>query len=471
MRQPVMIFTSWRQCLVNPIVLDLFFSLMKDACVIIVLAYLLLRCRSFSEVIHRKITLENQAFFILVFGVFSIYGTLNGIRVMGAPANIRDLGPMIAGLLAGPAAGIGAGLMGGLHRYFAGGITASSCAVATVLAGIVGGGVHKILKGKLPGIVTASLIMATMEAVHMGIVLLLAKPYPTALAIVKQVGVPMLITNAAGMGIFIFIVINRIKEQATEAEKRVMEGELAAAHEIQMSILPKIFPAFPERKEFDLHAILEPAREVGGDLYDFYSLDEDRLFFVIGDVSGKGVPASLFMAITMTLFKVNVEGGGSPAEVMTRVNDQLSRDNDAAMFVTTVCGVLDVPTGELTLANGGHNPPLILGADGLRAVAGVPSMVVGAMEGIPYPLLTETLKPGEVLVLFTDGVTEAMNGVDEAYGDDRLADELLKVASRPAADITQAILDDIRLFTGETPQSDDITLLALRYSGATGDQP
>ncbi|WP_300669661.1 SpoIIE family protein phosphatase [Desulfoluna sp.] len=454
----------------NPIVLDLFFSLMKDACVIIVLAYLLLRCKSFSEVIHRNITLENQIFFILVFGIFSIYGTLNGIRVMGAPANIRDLGPMIAGLLAGPVAGIGAGLIGGIHRYFAGGITATSCAVATVLAGILGGGVHKLLKGKLPGIVSASLLMAAMEAVHMGIVLLLAKPSSTAFSIVQQVGVPMIITNAAGMGIFIFIVINRINEQTNEAEKRVMEGELAAAHEIQMSILPKIFPAFPERKEFDLHAILEPAREVGGDLYDFYPLDENRLFFVIGDVSGKGVPASLFMAITMTLFKVNAEGCVSPAEVMTRVNNQLSRDNEASMFVTTVCGILDVPTGELALSNGGHNPPLILGAEGLRVIAGTPSMVVGAMEDIPYPLLTETLKPGEVLVLFTDGVTEAMNGVDEAYGDDRLADELLKVVHQPAADITQTILDDIRRFTGDTPQSDDITLLALRYSGSTGEQ-
>lgn len=438
---------------------------MKDACVIIVLAYLLLRCKSFVDVMDRKITLENQVFFILVFGLFSIYGTLNGIRVMGAPANIRDLGPMIAGLLAGPAAGIGAGLFGGVHRFFAGGITASACAVATVLAGIIGGGVHILRKGKLPGIAGASLLMAAMEAVHMGIVLLLAKPAPTALAIVKQVGVPMIVTNAVGMGIFISIVINRIKEQATEAEKQVMQGELAAAHEIQMSILPKIFPAFPERKEFDLHAILEPAREVGGDLYDFYPIDENRLFFVIGDVSGKGVPASLFMAITMTLFKVNAEGGASPAEVMTRVNDQLSRDNEAAMFVTTVCGILDVPSGELALANGGHNPPLILGADGLRTVAGAPSMVVGAMEGIPYPLLTETLKPGEVLVLFTDGVTEAMNGADDAYGDDRLAAELLKVVNRPAADITRAVLDDIRRFTGDTPQSDDITLLALRYSG------
>lgn len=451
----------------NPTISDLFFSLMKDACVIIVLAYLLLRSRSFSEVINGKITLKNQFFFILVFGVFSIYGTLNGILVLGAPANIRDLGPMIAGLLAGPVAGIGAGIIGGIHRYFCGGITAITCAIATVLAGIIGGVVYKIQKGKLPGILISSLLMAAMEALHMGIVLLLAKPYPSALHIVKQVGVPMIVTNAAGMGIFIFIVINRIREQTTEAEKQMMEGELAAAREIQMSILPKIFPAFPNRKEFDLHALLEPAREVGGDLYDFYPLDENRLFFVIGDVSGKGVPASLFMAIAMTLFKVNAEGSSAPEKVITCVNDQLSRDNDAAMFVTTVCGILDLLTGEVKLANGGHNPPLILGHNSIRTIAGEPSMVVGAMEGISYPLLTETLLPGETLVLFTDGVTEAMNGKNEPYGDERFQNELLKLCDRPVTEITHTILDDIRTFTGEAPQSDDITLFVLRYRGNT----
>lgn len=448
--------------------MDLFFSLMKDTCVIIVLAYILLRSQSFSEVISRKVTVNNQIFFILVFGTFSIYGTLNGIRVMGgAPANIRDLGPMIAGLMAGPAAGIGAGMIGGIHRYFEGGGTAIPCAVATVVAGAIGGGVRQLRRGKLPDALGASLLMAAMEALHMGIVLLLAKPYPLALDIVKQVGIPMIVTNAAGMGIFIFIVTNRIREQATEAEKKVMEGELAAAREIQMSILPKIFPAFPNSREFDLHALLVPAREVGGDLYDFYMLDDERLFFVIGDVSGKGVPASLFMAITMTLFKVNAEACALPNEVTNRVNDQLSKGNDATMFVTTVCGILHIPTGRLTLTNGGHNPPLIVGEDGIRTIAGTPSMVVGAMEGILYSLLEERLLPGETLVLFTDGVTEAMNGTYEPYGDKRFQGELLKVCDRPVDEITRAILDDIHAFVGDTPQSDDITILAMRYKGSS----
>jgi sigma-B regulation protein RsbU (phosphoserine phosphatase) len=283
-------------------IIDLLINLIKSMSVVTVLAYIVTRTKVYSSILSvKKVTLKQNLVLIFIFGLFSIFGTLGGIDVMGAIANIRDLGPAIAGLIGGPLAGIGAGLIGSIHRFTMGGVTYIPCSISTVLAGLAGGLIYRIRKGKFIGIAGATVFMALMEIFHMGLALLIVRPFDVILPIIRDISLPMILTNSLGMGIFAFIIHNLIRERETQRTKELIEGELSVAREIQMSIVPKIFPAFPEHDEFDIFALIEPAREVGGDLYDFFLLDNDHLCLTIGDVSGKGVPASLFMAVTKRL--------------------------------------------------------------------------------------------------------------------------------------------------------------------------
>jgi len=251
--------------------------------------------------------------------------------------------------------------------------------------------------------------------------------------------------------------------EATAAKERI-ESELNIAHEIQMSILPKIFPPFPNRVEFDLYAVIEPAREVGGDFYDFYEVDDDHLCFVMADVSGKGVPASLFMAVAKTLIKANACQGFPPDEVLTRVNNELSRDNESAMFVTVFCGILNTKTGEVFYSNGGHNPPLLLRNTGeITFVETAPSLVVGALDDMVYTMARLVLKPGESLFLYTDGVTEAMNREGEFFSEQRLISELRTLREKPIKEIISQVKERVMAFSEGVPQSDDITMMVLIF--------
>ncbi|WP_148640170.1 SpoIIE family protein phosphatase [Aureimonas sp. AU20] len=252
--------------------------------------------------------------------------------------------------------------------------------------------------------------------------------------------------------------------QVTQERERI-EGELNVARDIQLGLLPKIFPAFPHRSEIDIHAALVSAKEVGGDLYDFYFIDERHLCFTIGDVAGKGVPAALFMAITKTLIKSAADRLADPSQMMTAVNDALASDNPNSIFVTSLIGVLDCLTGEIRYANGGHNPPLIIREGGrvecLRPISGP---ALGVVEGMDYEPLATRLAPGETLVLYTDGVTEAMNARNELYEDERLV-QLLESQDPflPAEMLVGRIMADVQAHAGDTAQSDDITLVALRF--------
>jgi len=252
---------------------------------------------------------------------------------------------------------------------------------------------------------------------------------------------------------------------ATTAAKERIESELSVARDIQLGILPKIFPPYPEKTEFDLHAYLEPAREVGGDLYDFFLIDEDHLCISIGDVSDKGVPAALFMAITKTLIKTYAETTSSTSEIITKINEILSQDNPNCMFVTLVVGILNIKTGELKYANAGHNPPVIKSNNQTFYQKGLSGPVAGAMEGMIFKELSVTLKKGDVLFFYTDGVTEAMNSKQALYSDEKLLHLLDTSPSLPAREIIETVNQDLALFTKNTPQSDDITMLCLIFKG------
>jgi sigma-B regulation protein RsbU (phosphoserine phosphatase) len=231
-----------------------------------------------------------------------------------------------------------------------------------------------------------------------------------------------------------------------------------------MDLLPKIFPAFPHQDSVDIHALLTPAREVGGDLYNFYFLDNRHLCFTVGDVSGKGVPAALFMTITMALIRMVSERESDPAQIMDSVNKALSRDNPNCMFVTLVVGVLDVCTGRMNYVNAGHNPPLILRGEGKVEVLSARSgPAVGVAEGVRFGLLETQLAPGDCLLLYTDGVTEAMDSDGCLYSDERLRELIVSGVGLASVQVAEQIMSDVHHHVGEAEQSDDITLLIIRY--------
>lgn len=250
------------------------------------------------------------------------------------------------------------------------------------------------------------------------------------------------------------------------AEKERIGAELEVATRIQASMLPCIFPAFPERREFDIFASMTPAKEVGGDFYDFFLVDENHLAMVIADVSGKGVPAALFMVIAKTLLKNCAQTGASPKRVLEQVNNQLCENNDAEMFVTVWLGVLNVTTGLLTAANAGHEyPALCRYGEEFTLVKDKHGFVLAGMENVKYREYTMQLEPGDTLFVYTDGVAEAANADQEFYGTGRMLKSLNRLRGVQPAELLHGVKGDIDAFAGQTPQFDDITMLGLRYLG------
>ena len=259
--------------------------------------------------------------------------------------------------------------------------------------------------------------------------------------------------------------VDTLKRYIKEAEERI-DAELAFAKAIQHSALPTVHPLYDNRKEFDIFASMHTAKEVGGDFYDFYFIDEDHLAFLIADVSGKGIPAAMFMMRSKTIIKSYAESGMSVEEVFTFANEKLCEGNDAGMFVTAWMGILNIRNGKVLFANAGHNHPLVKHSDGtfeyLKSRAG---FVLAGMEGVRYRKNELVLEPGDAIYLYTDGVTEATDLNEELYGEDRLHSILEKYKDETMEVICSEIKKDVDLFAGEAPQFDDITMLALKFKG------
>jgi sigma-B regulation protein RsbU (phosphoserine phosphatase) len=250
----------------------------------------------------------------------------------------------------------------------------------------------------------------------------------------------------------------------TTAAKQRIESELSIAAHIQRSMLPSTFPAFPHRNEFDIYAVMHPAKEVGGDFYDYFFLDDDHLCLVVGDVSGKGVPAALFMSVTKYLIEAAVGMDDPPDRALARVNRHLADNNESCMFVTIFMGILNVKTGEFLYANAGHNPPLLWDGDREPSFLNPPGgPVVGIMDDAVFTMDRLTFTPGTVLLAYTDGVTEAFSAEGSAFSDERLLESVAPVRQQSVKDITDALLAAITSFCVGAPQADDITVLALRF--------
>ncbi|MCM0080044.1 SpoIIE family protein phosphatase [Geomonas sp. Red32] len=253
----------------------------------------------------------------------------------------------------------------------------------------------------------------------------------------------------------------------TTAAKERIQGELKVATDIQASLLPRLFPPFPARKEFDIFAHMDPAKEVGGDFYDFFFVDDKTLCFLIADVSDKGVPAALYMMVAKTLLKTEALRGLGPDEILFRVNNLLA-DNDSCMFVTVFCALLDTASGEVRFSNAGHNPPLLYrtgrGFEFLKIRAG---FVLGPMPDSSYTMERVTLGANDLLFLYTDGITEAKNPAGELYGEKRLLEALNGGEVGDLAAMVQAIRTRVDEHAGGAPQSDDVTMLALKFRGVS----
>ncbi|GEM_PF-242111 len=271
------------------------------------------------------------------------------------------------------------------------------------------------------------------------------------------------------------------QEEITKKTSRI-SSELALAENIQRNMLPSIFPPFPDHKEFDIYAKMIPAKEVGGDCYDFYLLDQKRLGFLVADASGKGVPAALFMMVAKSLIQQQASLGSSPAEALTSINAQLCEHNDTGLFITAWLGILNLETGVLTYSCAGHNPPIIKSAAGTAFPKGEVSdgsfkylkdrsgLVLGGMPGIKYKESELQLHPGDRIFLYTDGVTEALNTDRKLYGEERLLDLLNNCQSNNPREVIETVKADVDRFAGEAEQFDDITMLEVSYNSYPEEQ-
>jgi sigma-B regulation protein RsbU (phosphoserine phosphatase) len=253
------------------------------------------------------------------------------------------------------------------------------------------------------------------------------------------------------------------------ADRERIATELGLATRIQENMLPNIFPAFPDRNEFDVYAMMNPAKEIGGDFYDFFLIDDERIALVIADVSGKGIPAALFMMMSKIMIKTQALNGGGPAEILTLVNEQVCKNNREEMFVTVWLGILDLNTGLLTAANAGHEYPMIKHAGGNYEIyKDKHGFVIGGMEGMKYSEYEIQMEPGSNIFVYTDGLAEANSADGELFGMERALEILNQHTEDSPKEVIEAEKKAVEEFAGEAPQFDDLTMLCIEYQGKKG---
>ncbi|MBR6999034.1 MAG: SpoIIE family protein phosphatase [Lachnospiraceae bacterium] len=274
-------------------------------------------------------------------------------------------------------------------------------------------------------------------------------------------------TEFASLSDDINATVSTLKQYISAAAARI-DQELAFAKNIQQSALPSVFPPFPDRTDFSLYATMDTAKEVGGDFYDFYFSDENRLAFLVADVSGKGIPAAMFMMTGKTVLRDYAERGDAPADVVLRANEKLCEGNDAEMFITAWMGFLETDTGLVRFVNAGHNPPVLIRNGHAEFLRQKVNLALAAMDSVPYREQTLQLQPGDLLFLYTDGVTEAENSAETLFGNDRLLSVLNRSfgsSERACREVCAEVKKALTDYVGDAPQFDDITMLCLYYEG------
>ncbi|MDO9326343.1 MAG: SpoIIE family protein phosphatase [Methanoregula sp.] len=449
-------------------------TLFQMICVIIVFAYLFTRSRYFLEILEKRPSLKTQVLLIVVFGLLSVYGTISGVTLYGAVLNVRDLGPLIAGLCCGPWVGICAGIIGGLYRCAQGGPYMYTGLIAPILAGFLGGVMYLANKRELIPTRIAVVFVALVESLISLITIIVATPPSQFFTIITVVAIPMIITNMVAVFIFSTIMQNLLDERRMKSEKEKLEFEMARkdaelqiAAEIQRNFLPETIPT---TQGFDIAAKSIPAKEVGGDFFDVVPLevipmDNTRTGLMIADVSGKGVPAALFMALSRIVVRVTAMWFKQPSEVISFANPIIANNSKTGMFVTLFYGVIDNDTRTLTYVNAGHNPPIVLRKKtGEIEELNLTGVAVGALDDAEYTQEELQLSLGDVIVLYTDGITEAVNDHEEMFDVPRLIDIIQKNRDLSSQEIADEIISAVFAFSGTQPQFDDITLMVVKVT-------
>lgn len=451
--------------------------LFQMICVVIVFAYLFTRSRFFIEILERRPTFASQVLLVVIFGVLSIYGLSSGISFSDATANIRDLGPIIAGLTCGPFVGLGAGLIGAVYRMSMGGSNVLAAAAGPVIAGLAAGLIYLFNKREIIStkwaIIFTILIESFVSALAL-IIRIIGGNTSGLVTILVNVAIPMIILTTVAVAIFSLIVHNLINEKKIQREKENLEhemarkdAELAIAADIQQSFLPGVIPQI---EGFEIAGTNIPAKEVGGDFFDVMPLEviplnNKCMGVMIADVSGKGVPAALFMALSRIVIRVSATMFSKVSDVISFANPVISRDSRTGMFVTVFYGMLDSEKHTFTYVNAGHNPPLLfrVGSD-IPEELEATGIAMGALEDAPYGQGEVSLFSGDVVVMYTDGVTEAVNDKDEMFEVPRLTRVVLENRTLPAKEMIDAIIREVTKFSQEQPQYDDITLMVIRVT-------
>ncbi len=292
----------------------------------------------------------------------------------------------------------------------------------------------------------------------------MVKPFGTALDIVKQIAFPFIVINGVGFALLITMMTYIERQRRIALAQSRLQSELEVATVIQRSLLPPINDSYPGRKEFEVSASMEPAKEVGGDFYDFFFVGTDRMAFIISDVSGKGIPAAMFMATSKLTLQNCLRDIPDLAEAVKAANDNLCSNNEAEMFVTSWIGILDIPTGHMEYVCAGHNPPVLVTKQGAEFVRTKPCFVLAGMEGISYRKESLDLDHGDKLFLYTDGVTEAENEFHELFTEKRLKFCLNNIKDADPEAVIKRIRSDITSHVHGSEQFDDITMLCLKYN-------
>ncbi len=466
-----------------------FTNMIGTLAVILVIAAFIGGSELMTKFFGSKMNWKYSLFAGLLGGIFGIYGTMSGLNLNGAVISVRDIGPMLAGFTGGPLGGLIAGVIAAVHRFIYGLINNNydltapdtwdfnpapmrvtiACISATICIGVMCGVLARKFNKKLKKPWWALLTGVVMEIFHLSLVILIVRPpeNPNAgLDIAKAIALPFILVNAVGFTLMIAMISYIERQREITLERSRLKTELEIATVIQHSLLPPITETFPGKREIEIAASMDAAKEVGGDFYDLFFVDKDRLAFVIADVSGKGVPAALFMATSKTTIQNCVRDYPTLSEAITVANDSLCSNNTAQMFVTAWIGVLDLSSGALSFVCAGHNPPVLISNGTPEFIKRRSGFVLAGMEGIPYREQTMTLKKGDRLFLYTDGVTEAENKAHALFGEQRLVDCLEASADKTPEEIVSDVKAAIVAHANGAEQFDDITMLCIRYLGA-----
>nr|WP_319377023.1 SpoIIE family protein phosphatase [uncultured Methanoregula sp.] len=449
-------------------------TLFQMICVIMIFAYLFTRSRYFIEVFEHRATLSTKIILIIFFGLISVYGSISKISLYGAVLNVHDLGPIIAGLVCGPYVGLGAGLIGGAFRLTQGGPYMYAAALATIVAGLLGGLIYLAHKKEFISTKKAVLYSFLIEIIVSVMQIAMATPPEQVVNVALFVALPMIIIVSVAVFIFSKIIHNILDERKILAEKEKLESEMARknaelqiAAEIQRNFLPE---NIPKTEGFDIAAKSIMAKEVGGDFFDILPLEvipmnKNRTGVMIADVSGKGVPAALFMALSRIVVRVTATWFKKPSQVISFANPIIAENSKTGMFVTLFYGIIDKETMTLTYVNAGHNPPIVLrqksGEIDELTLTGV---AVGALEDAKYEQQEVALSSGDVVVLYTDGITEAVNDREEMFDVSRLVEIIRRTGHLSSQEIVNEIIGAVTTFSENQPQFDDITLMVVKVT-------